>query len=91
MRRNAKVDVNQGDIVDALRAVGAKVEPLHQVGGGVPDLLVSWRGDLWLLEVKVPGGKLTPKQQEWHAVWRCDRVRIVTSVDQALRAIGAIT
>lgn len=99
MRRYAaKVDENQPEIVEALRAVGATVTPLHTVGGGVPDLLCGFRGVTYLLEVKVPVGKRDPKpakttedQDRWFSVWRGDRVRIVTSVDQALRAIGAIT
>ena len=52
MSRAKRVDANQGEIVDALRAVGAKVQPLHMVGEGVPDLLVRYRGDLHLVEVK---------------------------------------
>ena len=89
MRRAAKVDRNQGDIVTDLRAAGATVESLATLGKGRPDLLVGYRGVNWLLEVKVDKGKLTPDQEAWHPTWR-GQVAIVRSADEALRVIGAI-
>lgn len=69
---------------------------------GVPDLLVGGvlRDDLpfgwsegmrmnWLMEVKAPGGKLSPAQIHWHATWR-GQVAIVRSVDDALRVVGVL-
>ena len=75
MRRAAKVDRNQSEIVAALRGIGATVQPLHTVGKGCPDLLVGFRGRNWLIEVKdwklPPSEKrLTEDQQEWHAGWK---------------------
>ncbi len=92
MRRAAKVDRNQPEIVGALRAVGASVEPLHAVGKGCPDLLVGFRGVNHLLEVKdgsLPPSarKLTEAQQQWHPSWR-GNVVVVKSVDEAMKAIG---
>lgn len=94
MRRAAKIDANQVQIVSALRAAGAMVQSLAAIGGGVPDLLVSFRGNLFLLEVKdgrkpPSGQKLTPDQQKWHQAWGA-MVEVVNSPDAALRAIGAI-
>lgn len=96
MRRAAKVDVNQAEIVAALRDVGATVTSLATVGKGCPDLVVGFRGRNYLLEVKPPGGvrgglsrqTLTEAEREWHRTWRGHRA-IVTSIDQALYAIGA--
>lgn len=92
MRRAAKVDENQPEIVKALRGVGATVQVLSAVGKGCPDLLVGWQGLNVLLEVKWPLGspsqrKLTEAQVDWHRDWR-GRVRVVHSVDEALTAIG---
>lgn len=92
MRRAAKVDANQPQIVAALRDVGASVQPLHAVGKGCPDLLVGFRGVNHLLEVKdgsLPPSarKLTEAQEEWHPSWRGNAV-VVKSVDEALEAIG---
>lgn len=44
MRRDARVDENQPIIVEALRAAGASVVHLHQIGHGVPDLLLGLPG-----------------------------------------------
>jgi len=49
-------DQNEPDIVKALRAAGAYVQLLEQ-GGGVPDLLVGYRGRTYLVEVKNPEEK----------------------------------
>lgn len=93
MRRAAKVDANQEQIVEALRIVGATVQTLAAVGKGVPDLLVGHRGKTILIEVK-DGRKppserrLTEDQVKWHGAWRGGPVAIVTDVEGALRAIG---
>lgn len=93
MRRAAKVDRNQPEIVDALRRIGADVYSLAAVGNGIPDLLVAFRGETVLLEVKdglrPPSERqLTDAQIEWHAAWRGGRCVVVSSVDQALAALG---
>lgn len=93
MRRASKVDTNQAAIVAALRDVGASVQPLHAVGQGVPDLLVGFRNDIWLVEVKSPTAKKrddgnTAHQIKWHAAWRGRPVAVVRNSDDALRAIG---
>jgi len=91
MRRAAKVDANQPDIVAALRKIGATVQPLHAVGQGCPDLLVGWRGMNTVIEVKdgskpPSARKLTPDQVEWHAEWR-GQVTVVETVEQAIEAV----
>jgi hypothetical protein len=84
-----KVDQNQPDIVAALRKCGASVLSMASLGQGVADLLVARNGDLWVIEVKGPAGKLTPDQVEWIGAWRSP-VHIVRSVDDALTLIGVI-
>jgi len=82
-----RVDGNQGDIVEALRAVGAAVQDLHELGRGVPDILVAHNGRLLLMEIKMPGCKLNEREQRWHAAWPVP-VAIVHSVGEALEALG---
>ena len=96
MRQAAKVDSNQKDIVKALRQVGAKVQPIHMVGKGVPDLLVAYRDRWFVMEVK-DGSKplskqaLTDDEAEWHDEFNQQAPVIVcNSIDSALLAIGAI-
>lgn len=91
MRRAAKVDANQSEIIAALRRIGATVQPLHAVGAGCPDLLVGWRGMTSLLEIKdgskpPSARKLTPDQVKWHAEWQ-GHVAVVESVKEAIEAI----
>ncbi len=92
MRRAARTDANQTEIVTGLRGVGATVEPLHAVGGGCPDLLVGFRGVNYLIEVKdgnKPPSKrtLTPDQVEWHGGWK-GQVAVANNLDEALAIIG---
>lgn len=92
MRRRAAVDRNQAEIVKRLRALGVSVQPLHTIGGGVPDLLCGYRGLNLLLEVKdgekpPSDRKLTMDQLIWHRLWR-GQVVVVESVEDASRALG---
>lgn len=96
MRRAARTDANQVALVEALRAVGAEVLILSAVGGGCPDVLVGFRGQLTLLEFKdaskpPSARRLTPAQKLFHERWReRGRLAVVETRDEALRAIGAI-
>jgi len=93
MRRAARTDENQEQIVKALRAVGASVQSLAAVGHGVPDLLVGYEGKNILIEIKdgnkTPSKrKLTDDQMKWHESWNGGAVAVVDSVDAAWAALG---
>ena len=85
--RAAKVDLNHGEIVDALRKCGVSVQSLASIGKGCPDLLCAKPDGMWLIEVKGPKGKLTPDQQEFITGWR-GPVHIARTVDDALKIVG---
>lgn len=89
-RRAPKRDANEADIVQALTRVGAFVSQLS--GEGIPDLLVIFRGQTWLIEVKSAKGRLTDAQIEWHAKSLNGgvKVHVVHTPLEALQAIGAI-
>ena len=89
MRRAAKVDANHGEIVKALRKIGASVQSLAPVGNGCPDVLVALRGAMFLLEIKHGTGKVKELQQRWHIAWNAP-VHVVYSVEDALRAVGVV-
>jgi len=91
MRRAAKVDANQEQIVSALRAAGASVQSLAKIGQGCPDILVAFRRRNHLMEIKNPEGKdaVNGAQAKWHISW-CAPVHVVRSADEALRVIGAL-
>lgn len=88
----SKVDRNQSEIVGMLRTVGCTVQPLHKVGQGCPDLLVGYRGQNFMLEVKdgeaAPSDrKMTAPQEVWHRDWR-GQAAVVKDAREALEAIG---
>lgn len=95
MRRRAKVDANQSEIVKALRLAGASVRVLSHVGEGFPDLCIGWAVGPCrysaLLEVKdgtLPPSKkkLTPDEKDFHDSWK-GPLFVVESAEEALRII----
>lgn len=92
MRRAAKIDATQRDIVSALRKAGATVAITSTVGDGFPDLVIGYRGRNVLIEckdgAKPPSArKLTPDQVDFHAKWR-GPICVVESVDAALQVLA---
>ena len=85
------MDENQSDIVAALRAIGATVRVISQ-GDGIPDLLVGFRGQTFLLEVKdgkkpPSARKLTPEEQKFFDEWRGGSLAIVNTVGEAIAVV----
>ncbi len=90
MRLAARIDANQPEIVQAMRDMGAEVTHMHQLGKGVADLLVSWRMQWFVFEVKAgPREQLTPDQIEWIGKQRA-AVVVLTSPAEAIRFLGSI-
>lgn len=95
MRRAAKIDATQPEIVKALRQAGATVQSLAACGDGVPDLLVGYRGVTALIEVKdgslAPSARrLTEDQLAWHGKWNGGTLAVVGDVEAALRVLATI-
>ena len=89
MRRAAKVDINQGDIVLALRRAGCTVYPTHMVGHGFPDLVVGKHGKNYLMEIKSNNvKKLTEDERQFFDEWR-GQVCVVRSPEEALAVVGS--
>ena len=83
-RRAARRDDNEREILDALQRLGFRVIQLSHPG--IPDLLVlnPRTAMLRLLEVKRPGGKLTPAQVRRSGCWP---VHIVHNPAEAIEAM----
>jgi hypothetical protein len=93
MRRAANLDSNHRAIVLALRSIGATVQSLASMGGGVPDLLVGYRGLNVLLEVKdsekPPSARsLTLDETHWQETWG-GQVKTVSTCEEAQRVVIA--
>ena len=91
MRRAAKTDLNQAEVVNEFRRLGASVQCLHSVGHGVPDLLVGYCGRNYLIEVKngAKAGLTRDHQVLWHNRWpgQVDVVRFVSDVKTFMEGI----
>lgn len=87
MRSRNKPDTNQPKIVQALRDIGAVVFLI----GRPFDLLVAFRGQLFLLEVKNPDGrdKLQNSQKKdiGKLKLRGVEVSVVRSVEEAIESV----
>ena len=94
MRRAAKVDRNQPEIVKALRKVGAVVKHTHQVKN-LFDIIVFYKGGTYCVEIK--DGELKPsakKLTEGELKCKADMESVgctywvIESVEDALKMIG---
>lgn len=85
MRRAARVDSNQAEIVRVLREAGAYVWVI-----GLPvDLLVGYNGHTFLVEIKTDSKKrLTALQADFFEKWTGGTLARIDSPDAALRMIG---
>ena len=85
-----RADKNQDEIVKGLRAIGATVEVLSQVGHSCPDILCGWRGQNYLMEIKDKHGKLSESQKAWHTFWN-GQVAVVRNLAEAVRVLESGT
>jgi hypothetical protein len=87
IRRAARIDANQTEVVSALRAAGAYVWII-----GLPvDLLVGYKGHTFLVEVKNgPKKRLTALQEDFFNNWSGSTLARIDGPEAALRMIGVI-
>lgn len=64
----AKADANQPEIVDAFRKLGAYVLHIHRLKNCC-DLVVLYKGQVVMVEVKMPSKKLTKGEDEFAQAW----------------------
>jgi hypothetical protein len=85
MRRAARVDANQAEVVKALRDAGAYVWII-----GLPvDLLVGYNGHSFLVEIKDgPRKRLTALQEDFFKNWSGSTLARIDGPEAALRMIG---
>ncbi len=84
VRRAAKRDIAEPEVVSALRMCGMSVERMDTP----VDLLVGFRGRCWLVEVKSSdkgyGKALNVNQQKFADGWRGPEVVILRSAQDAI-------
>jgi hypothetical protein len=87
MRRAARRDNGEHDIIKAMRSEGAFVKVINDEG--TFDLLCWYNGRTLLLEIKngskpPSARRLTPAEQKFHDEWPGDNLYIANSVEEAL-------
>lgn len=92
MRRAARRDDNEREIIDALRAAGAYVKQIND--DGTFDLLVWFNNKCLLLEVKdgkkpPSARRLTEAEQKFHDEYPGNNLFIVNSVAEALSMLDS--
>ena len=90
-----RVDGNHAEVVEALRSIGASVLDIHDLGHGAPDLLVGFRAENFLLEVKDGSKppshrKLTKDERDFFDAWR-GPIYVVLSPEDAVSVVNHIT
>lgn len=99
MRYARAVDGNHGRIRDALRMLpGCHVWDSSHAGSGLPDLMVTYRHALYLVEVKDPAQvpskrRLTPAEADFKAFVSTAlgvSYQVVETVDEALVMVGVM-
>lgn len=96
MQKFGKVDGNHKSIVDELRTIpGVSVANTSALGNGFPDIVVGFRGQNWMFEIKDPEQprskrQLTPYELDFHARWT-GQIAVVTTAYEIMRKVGVIT
>ena len=87
IRRAARVDANQAQVVSAFRAAGAYVWII-----GLPvDLLVGYKNHTFLVEIKDgPKKRLTALQDDFFKTWTGGTLVRIDGPEAVLRMIGVI-
>lgn len=94
MRRKARVDANQKEIVQELRKLDVSVLHTHQLGKGAPDLILGYRNENYLIELKDGSKtksqqKLTPDEIEFQSKWK-GNYAVCNSLEQILTIIDYV-
>lgn len=92
MRRAARRDAGEQDIIKAMRACGAYVKVINDEG--TFDLLCYYNGHTLLLEIKdgtkpPSARRLTDAEQRFHDEWPGSNLHIINSVQEALDLLKA--
>lgn len=94
MRKKARVDANQKEIVQQLRKLNISVLHTHQLGKGAPDLILGYRNDNFMIELKdgtktKSQQKLTPDELEFQNKWK-GNYSVCNSLEQILNVIDYV-
>lgn len=84
-----RVDGPHKAITKALRRIGCTVVDTSRLGSGFPDLVVGYRLNTLLVEVKSEEGDLNAAQVKFHASWTGSPVLVPRSDVEAIAMVQA--
>lgn len=93
MRRAAKIDSNQNQVIKSLRKIpGVSIAITSQLGNGFVDFVLGYRGVNYMVELKdgakVPSKrKLTPEEEKFHKQWS-GQISVCNSFEDILNLIN---
>ncbi len=90
-----RIDANQKEIVATFRKLGCSVFVTSEIGKGFPDIVLGFRGDNYLIEIKdgkkpLSQQKLTEQEQEFHREWD-GNLCIIRSIEDAISFINDLS
>jgi len=86
-----RIDTNHAEVVKTLRSLGAGIVDMSRVGQGFPDLLVHYKGQCVLAEVKSgEAKKFTEAQLKFIGNWQGPAIVRINDVDGAIRLIKVL-
>jgi hypothetical protein len=96
-RVTCRKDANHDEIMHTLKAIGCLVVDIHNMGGGIGDLLIAYRSRWLLIEIKdghkpPSARKLTPEEKEFHQkclLFNAPILTVLSSCDAVAQVQGA--
>ena len=86
-----RVDLNHQEVVKTLRSLGASVFDASRMGQGFPDLVVGYKQQTVLVEIKSSEQKrFTNAQLKFMAEWKGSAVVRINDIDGAIRLIKVL-
>ena len=86
-----RVDLNHQEVVKTLRSLGASVFDASRMGQGFPDLVIGYKHQTVLVEIKSgESKKFTVAQLKFMADWKGSAVVRINDVDGAIRLIKVL-
>lgn len=83
-----KVDKNQSEIINAFKQLGASVLDCSHVGGGMPDILIGYRGHTVLVEIKSSvKAHFTEPQLKFMENWKGSAVCRINDIQGAITLV----
>ena len=80
---------DRASLIAAFEAAGATVVSLARVGGGCPDLLIGYQGQIALCETR-PDAPIFDVRLAWYGAWHGPAITVLYSTEDVARVLEAL-